>query len=82
MFGLLAVWPIFHGRGYGKVLIKEVERLAKELGYETMQIRVAHFNPQLFDYYERFGYVRTGQTEWNADFLKAPAHFVDFERKL
>jgi len=61
-FGTFAVQPGKQGGGVGKLLLAEAERVARdELGAQTMEMTVIVQRTELVGWYERRGYVRTGE---------------------
>lgn len=61
--GMFAVRPGLQGRGLGRVVIAEAERLVvAEWGSLTMAMSVLAPRSDLIAWYERLGYVRTGDT--------------------
>ena len=48
----------FRGRGYSKVVVKELERLAKERGYDIMRLETGVRQPEAISLYQRLGYHR------------------------
>ncbi|MGE3403913.1 MAG: GNAT family N-acetyltransferase, partial [Vicinamibacterales bacterium] len=62
--GMLAVRPTLQGRGVGRALLREAERLAaSELAATTMRMTVIALRTELVAWYERQGYRRTGERE-------------------
>jgi ribosomal protein S18 acetylase RimI-like enzyme len=62
--GMLSVRPHLQSAGIGRALLDEAERVARtELDKRTMRMRVISLRDSLLAWYERRGYVRTGQTE-------------------
>jgi ribosomal protein S18 acetylase RimI-like enzyme len=62
--GMLSVRPHLQSAGIGRALLDEAERVARtDLGKRTMRMRVISLRDSLLAWYERRGYVRTGQTE-------------------
>lgn len=60
-FGMFAVRPTRQGRGLGRRLLAEAERLAAdEWGCAEMEMRVITLRHALIAWYERRGYCRTG----------------------
>ncbi|MFJ8478018.1 GNAT family N-acetyltransferase [Kitasatospora sp. NPDC094011] len=61
-FGMFAVRPQLQGGGLGASVLAEAERRAREeLGAARMHMTVIRVRAELIAYYERRGYVRTGQ---------------------
>lgn len=61
-FGMFAVRPTLQGAGLGKLVIAEAERFAGEQwGVADMRMTVISVRTDLIAWYERRGYVRTGQ---------------------
>jgi ribosomal protein S18 acetylase RimI-like enzyme len=62
-FGMFAVRPGRQGQGWGRQILAEAERLARdEWSAGTMVLSVLAQRPDLIAWYERRGYRRTGQT--------------------
>jgi len=62
--GMLSVRPALQSSGVGRALLDEAERVAKdELGRPEMRMRVISIRDTLLAWYERRGYVRTGERE-------------------
>lgn len=60
-FGMFAVSPGLQGRGIGKAMLDEAERIAREvLGQTRMRMTVIDLREELIAYYLRRGYRRTG----------------------
>lgn len=63
-FGMFSVWPGMQGRGVGKQVLAEAERIARdELGQRRMRMTVIDQRAELIAFYERRGYRRTGEIE-------------------
>ncbi len=62
-FGMLAVSPELQNSGLGKLLIREVETLARRLEKRSLRIKVIHLRLELISFYERLGFVKTGASE-------------------
>ena len=61
--GMLSVSPELQTRGIGRALIEEVERVARdEMKSKSVRMTVISVRDELIAYYERRGYVRTGET--------------------
>jgi putative acetyltransferase len=52
------VVPEYRGRGYGKVILRELEQLASQNGYTTVRLETANRQPEAIRLYERAGYQR------------------------
>jgi len=62
-FGMFSVSPGGQGRGRGREILAEAERLAREeWGGRTMVMSVLAQRPELIAWYERRGFARTGET--------------------
>lgn len=63
-FGMFSVHPPLQGAGIGRLVIEEVERIARdEWGSERIEMTVIDIRDTLIAWYERRGYVRTGRTK-------------------
>ena len=60
--GMLTVRPDLQGRQLGRALLAEAESYAVRQGARRMQLTVINVRGTLIEWYERRGYVRTG--EW------------------
>jgi ribosomal protein S18 acetylase RimI-like enzyme len=62
-FGMFAVRPGRQGQGWGRRILAEAERLARDdWSASTMALSVLAQRPDLIAWYERRGYRRTGET--------------------
>lgn len=60
-FGMFSVRPSLQGRGIGKVMLDEAERIAREeFAQPAMRMTVIDVRDELIAYYARRGYRRTG----------------------
>lgn len=60
-FGMFSVKPGCQGAGLGKLVLAEAERIvAREWGCRKMRMTVIDIRDELFSFYERRGYHRTG----------------------
>ncbi|HEY5944220.1 MAG TPA: GNAT family N-acetyltransferase [Kofleriaceae bacterium] len=60
-FGMFAVHPSQQGRGIGKLLLTEAERIVRDDWHlATIRMSVIDLRAELIAFYERRGYVRTG----------------------
>lgn len=63
-FGMFSVRPTEQGRGYGRSMVAEAERIAGQVwGATHMSMTVIRQRPELIAWYQRLGYRLTGQTE-------------------
>jgi ribosomal protein S18 acetylase RimI-like enzyme len=61
--GMLTVSPDLQGGGVGKQLLKAAEVFAKEENIPKIVMTVISVRSELIAWYERHGYVRTGETK-------------------
>jgi GNAT superfamily N-acetyltransferase len=61
-FGMFAVRPGLQGRGVGAALLAEAERVAAAAGAAYVEMTVISLRSELIAFYERRGYVATGET--------------------
>lgn len=61
--GMLTVSPELQGGGIGKKLLKVAEIFAKENQFSKIEMTVISIRFELVDWYERHGYVKTGETK-------------------
>lgn len=63
-FGMFSVHPPLQGAGIGRLVIEEVERIARdEWGCQRVEMTVIDIRAELIAWYERRGYLRTGRTK-------------------
>lgn len=63
-FGMFAVRPSLQGGGYGRIVLAEAERIARdEFGATVLEMTVIRQRESLIAWYERRGYQRTGETK-------------------
>jgi ribosomal protein S18 acetylase RimI-like enzyme len=62
-FGLLAVRPDLQDRRLGRSLIGQAEAMAREGGARAVRMTVVRIRDTLIAWYQRRGYVLTGETE-------------------
>src|SRR5688572_29691775 len=63
-FGQFGVEPTLQGRGIGKMLMDEVERLAAESGAKEVACDTAEGATHLIELYMRRGYRLVGKVDW------------------
>lgn len=61
--GMLTVSPELQGGGIGKKLLAAAEDYARETGCSAIVMTVISVRAELIAWYERHGYVRTGETQ-------------------
>ena len=61
--GMLTVSPDLQGGGIGKKLLQFAEIFAKEKGISTIEMTVISVRTELIAWYERHGYIKTGETK-------------------
>jgi len=59
--GMLSVLPHLQAKGIGRQLLEASERLAHDVNCDTISMTVISSRHQLMEWYERRGYVRTGE---------------------
>jgi ribosomal protein S18 acetylase RimI-like enzyme len=87
--GMLTVRPDLQARGIGRRLLQEAERYAAARGARRMRMTVITVRDTLLEWYERRGYVRTGELlpfpygdERFGLPLRDDLHFEVFEKRL
>jgi GNAT superfamily N-acetyltransferase len=61
--GLFAVRPDAQGRGLGRAVVAEADRLARTWGADRIRMTVISLRADLLEWYARLGFVPTGETE-------------------
>jgi ribosomal protein S18 acetylase RimI-like enzyme len=54
----LAVAPAYRGRGYGRVLMQQVEQMLLRRGCPKVSLLVRASNPEVVDFYRHLGYTQ------------------------
>ncbi|KAI5194678.1 hypothetical protein E4T39_08549 [Aureobasidium subglaciale] len=61
-FGLLAVQPEYHGKGYGIAMLREAERYVREeWGVDKLEMDYVNARTELAQWYHQCGYEPTGK---------------------
>lgn len=61
--GMITVSPTLQGKGLGRAILEEAQRLGKELGCQVLRMTVISVRSELIAWYERRGFARTGETQ-------------------
>jgi ribosomal protein S18 acetylase RimI-like enzyme len=80
--GMLCVAPTLQSGGLGRRLLDAAEDHARELGIAAMEMTVIDSRAALIGWYERRGYVRTGETRPFPVLRDPPVTFVVLEKPL
>jgi GNAT superfamily N-acetyltransferase len=85
--GMLTVRPTLQAGGMGKYILKYAETVAKEKGKNRIRMTVINIRSELIAWYNRHGYLPTGETEpWIDDIhigeRKAEIHFLVLSKQL
>lgn len=62
-FGMLAISPERQNQKLGSALLNEIDRIARTSGKKFVRLSVIHTRKELISYYERKGFILTGQSE-------------------
>ncbi len=63
-FGMLAVDPLYQGKGFGARMVQAAEDYCRELGCAAMDVTVLSLRPELLPLYHRLGYAETGKEDF------------------
>jgi ribosomal protein S18 acetylase RimI-like enzyme len=80
--GMLCVQPDLQSAGLGRQLLDAAEDHARALGIAAMEMTVIDSRDSLIAWYERRGYVRTGETRPFPVLRDPPVTFVVLEKPL
>jgi N-acetylglutamate synthase-like GNAT family acetyltransferase len=61
--GMLTVIPRLQNSGYGKLLLKRVDEIAREIGLKKIRMTVINTRKELIEFYERRGFKWNGNTQ-------------------
>lgn len=85
-FGPFAVRPDMQGRKVGKLMLQEVERIAREKNLAGIEIKVVNWRTDLIPWYEEMGYQHTEAMPWPEELdhvlLRKPTYFLCMVRPL
>jgi GNAT superfamily N-acetyltransferase len=85
-FGPFAVSPAFQGRRAGRLMLAEVERIARERRLVGIDIKVVNVRTDLISMYEHFGFKRTGTAPFPPEAVhkltRADVHIVQMRRAV
>ncbi|MGY0034870.1 GNAT family N-acetyltransferase [Pedobacter sp. NJ-S-72] len=82
---MFSVSPVLQGKGIGRILLEEAEIIAKQSNCHTITMTVISSRKELIEWYERRGYLPTGETqpfEGDGRFgeIKQPIEFIVMEK--
>ncbi len=86
--GILTVSPELQNSGIGKKMLAEAEVHAKTLGLSTLSMTVVSVRSELIAWYNRHGYVDTGEREpfpasdIHINVSDKPLEFIHLEKKI
>lgn len=86
--GMLTVSPELQNSGIGKKMLAEAEVHAKTLGLSTLSMTVVSVRSELIAWYNRHGYVDTGEREpfpasdIHINVSDKPLEFIHLEKKI
>ncbi len=63
-FGMLAVDPLYQGKGFGAQMVQAAEDYCRECGCAAMDITVLSLRAELLPLYHRLGYAETGKEDF------------------
>lgn len=63
-FGMLAVDPLYQGKGIGARMVQAAESYCRERGCRAMDITVLSLRPELLPFYHRLGYDEMGTEDF------------------
>ncbi|MGH9716868.1 MAG: GNAT family N-acetyltransferase [Candidatus Acidiferrales bacterium] len=64
-FGMLAVDPMYQGKGFGARMVRAAEDHCRERGCKAMDITVLSLRPELLPFYHRLGYAESGTEDFH-----------------
>lgn len=63
-FAMLAVGPVYQGKGIGARMVRAAEDYCRERGCKAMDITVLSLRPELLPFYHRLGYAESGTEDF------------------
>jgi N-acetylglutamate synthase-like GNAT family acetyltransferase len=82
-FAMLSIDPAMQGKGFGRVLIDEVEARCRAAGCRHMDIEVVNLREELPPFYRRLGYVETGTAPFpDTEHSTKSCHFILMSKPL
>lgn len=64
-FGMLAVDPLYQGKGTGARMVRAAEDYCRDRGCKAMDITVLSLRPELLPFYHRLGYAEIGTEDFH-----------------
>jgi len=85
--GMLTVRPTLQAGGLGKFILSYAENMARREGLPRIRMTVIHVRSELIAWYNRHGYLPTGESEpWvdgeHIGIRKADLHFIVLEKHI
>ena len=82
-FAMLAVDPVFQGRGFSRLLMNEVEEYCRVAGCEDLEIEVVNLREELPAFYVAMGFVSVDTAPFpDMSKLRREAHMVRMTKRL
>jgi GNAT superfamily N-acetyltransferase len=84
-FGPFAVSTAHQGKGIGKLLLNEIESLARQKNLTELSIKVVNHRTDLLPWYQSLGYVTLGEIDWpksHEHVLTKPSFFYEMRRPI
>ncbi len=82
-FAMLSIDPARQGRGFGRLLVDEVEARSRAAGCRHMDIEIVNLREELPPFYRRLGYVETGTATFpDTEHSTRPCHFILMTKTL
>ena len=82
-FGMLSIDPARQGQGLGRKLIEAVESRARARGCRFVEIHIVNLREELPVYYNRLGYIPTGELPFSDPQLASrPCYFIVMTKSL